>query len=148
VAALEWAVPHEQVTAGLALLDAHRSLYDWDEPRLVHGDFVAQHLLVDSGRITGVIDFQECSGNHPVLDFVNWHASNRYLKFPIPLDALVDAYPDKALFHGPFESLFHLVLLRRSLWMLMVHVEHENPHGITQVRQDLDKALAFLSRDD
>jgi hypothetical protein len=46
------------------------------------------------------------------------------------------------LFGEDFERLFSLVLIRRSLWMLMVHIEQENPHGVDEVRASLRQGLA------
>jgi Ser/Thr protein kinase RdoA (MazF antagonist) len=71
-AATHWAEPVESVEQGLAVLDAHRSHFAFDDPRLVHGDLGADHILISDDRVTGIIDFQECSGNHPVLDLAHW----------------------------------------------------------------------------
>lgn len=141
-ASAQWSVPHSKVKKGLALLVENTDLYDYDKPSLTHGDFGPPHILVDDDSISGVIDMQECSGNHPVFDFVHWETT--YGK-DIPLQQLIDSYSNKELFNETFEPLFHLVLLRHCLWMLMVRVEHENPHGIDVFRHGIDRVLKFFS---
>lgn len=141
-AAAKWDVPHSKVKKGLALLAENTNLYDYNQPSLTHGDFGLPHILVDNDSITGIIDMQECSGNHPIFDFVHWETA--YGK-DVPLQQLIDSYSNKALFDETFEPLFNLVLLRHCLWMLMVRVEHENPHGIDVFKHGIDRALEFFS---
>lgn len=141
-AAAKWDVSHSKVNKGLALLAKNTALYDWNKPSLTHGDFGPPHILVEDDSITGIIDMQECSGNHPVFDFVHWETT--YGK-DIPLQQLIDSYSNKALFDETFEPLFHLVLLRHCLWMLIVNVEHENPHGVDVFGHGIDRALNFFS---
>lgn len=141
-ASTKWCIPHAKVKEGLALLAKNTSLYDWNKPYLMHGDFGPPHILVNNDSITGVIDMQERSGNHPVFDFVHWETT--YGKY-IPLQKLIDSYSNKTIFDENFEPLFNLVLLRHCLWMLMVRVEHENPHGVVIFKRGIDKALKFFS---
>lgn len=141
-AAKQWEVPLEQVEQALELLKGHQELYEWNNPSLTHGDIGPDHVLVDKDTITGVIDFQECSGNHPIFDLVHWDLNYGHL---VPVDELVATYKNKALFDDTYEPLFHLVILRQSLWMLMVRVEHENPHGIDVFKKGLEKGLRFFS---
>jgi aminoglycoside phosphotransferase (APT) family kinase protein len=66
-AATHWAEPVESVEQGLAVLDAHRSHFAFDDPRLVHGDLGADHTLIsdDPGhgdhRLPGVRGATPCS---------------------------------------------------------------------------------------
>lgn len=140
-AAKQWRVPAAWITQGLQLLNDNERLYDYHEPSLVHGDIGLPHILVDDGKVTGVIDMQECSGNHPVFDFVHWDA---YWNDIVPTTKIMASYGNKDLFGGNYEPLFHLALLRQSLWMLMVHVDHENPHGITGFKDGIKRALRYF----
>jgi Ser/Thr protein kinase RdoA (MazF antagonist) len=142
-AAARWDVPMASVEAGLDLLANNRSRYDCAAARLVHGDFTPRHLLVGNGRITGVLDFQECSGNHPVMDFVVWHVTAQDMAHPVPAGSLIEAYPDRARLGPDIAALFNLALLRYCLWMLMVYAEQGNPHRIGVLKQALARALRF-----
>lgn len=141
-AASRWNVPIQKIATGLEMLDMHRELYEFHTPILVHGDFGPQHILVDGDHISGVIDMQDCSGNHPVIDFVNWDAY--YRKF-VPTSKIVASYNNKRLFSGNYETLFHLVLLRESFIMLMVNAARENPHGIPGFIAEMERALGYFS---
>ncbi len=141
-AAKEWGLLPQKVTHGLALLNDNQHLYGFDTPSLTHGDFGLPHILVEGDQITGIIDMQECSGNHPVFDFVHWDA---YWREVVPTSKIMASYGNSDLFKGDYEALFHLALLRRSLWMLMVHVEHKNPHGIEGFKDGIDRALRHFN---
>jgi aminoglycoside phosphotransferase (APT) family kinase protein len=142
-AAGTWGVPIASVEAGLDLLNRNQSRYGHAAARLVHGDFTARHLLIGDGRITGVLDLQNCSGNHPVQDFVWWYDTGQDLAHPVPVASLVEAYPDRARLGPDFAALFNLVLLRHCLWMLMVYAEQGNPYRIEALKRALARALRF-----
>jgi aminoglycoside phosphotransferase (APT) family kinase protein len=141
-AAKQWGVASDDITQGLSLLNQNVTIYGFDTPSLVHGDYGLPHILVENNQVTGIIDMQECSGNHPIFDLVHWDTTSRDV---IPADKLVASYDNQDLFDGDYETLFHLVLLRKALWMLMVHVEHENPHGVEGFKADIERALRFFS---
>jgi|GEM_PF-722134 len=135
-------IPQSKVKESLALLVENTDLYKYETPSLVHGDFGPPHILVNDGSITGIIDMQDCSGNHPVFDFVHWETT--YGR-DIPLQKLIDSYSNKTLFDESFDPLFNLVLLRHCMWMLIVRVEQDNPHDIDNLSRGIDRALKFLS---
>ncbi len=141
-AAKKWNVPIKNITAGLELLNKNRELYQFNTPVLVHGDLGQKHILVEGDHISGIIDMQDCSGNHPVIDFVIWDA---YWSERIPTSKLMASYGNKSLFADSYDALFHLVLLRESLIMLMVHAQRENPNGIQGFITGLERALRYFS---
>ena len=128
--------------AGLELLNKNSELYQFNTPVLVHGDLGQKHILVEGDHISGIIDMQDCSGNHPVIDFVMWEA---YWSEHIPTNRLVASYGNKSLFTGNYDTLFHLVLLRESFIMLMVHAARENPNGIQGFMAGIERALRYFS---
>lgn len=141
-AAKQWNVPAHKVTTGLKLLNEHRELYQFHEPALVHGDLGLLHIFVDGDHISGVIDMQDCSGNHPVFDLVNWDA---YCSDLIPTSRLIASYSNQRLFTESYDALFHLVLLRESLIMLMVDTARENPHGIQGFIAEMERTLKYFT---
>ncbi len=140
-AAEHWRVEPAMVNRGLALLEAHSDAYILDSPVLVHGDLCPAHVLVDDDKVTGVIDFQDCSGGHPVLDFAKWHAT---CPPDFPVSRLRAGYGNQKLFDENFDLLFALVLLRQSLWMLMVRCDHENPYGLPRLLGDIEHSFQLL----
>ena len=141
-AASLWNVPEQKITVGLELLNTHRELYQFQTPVLVHGDFGPRHIFVEEDNISGVIDMQDCSGNHPVFDFVSWDAYWREL---VPTSKLLASYGNPDVFTESYETLFHLVLLRESLIMLMVHAARKNPHGVQGFLTEMERALRYFS---
>ncbi len=140
-AARKWNVPLKNITAGLALLNKHRELYQFNTPVLVHGDFGQKHILVEGDHISGIIDMEDCSGNHPVIDFVMWDA---YWSERIPTSTLMASYSNQSLFTANYNALFHLVLLRESLIMLMAHAARENPNGVQGFLAGIERALRYF----
>jgi len=141
-AAKKWNVPTKNISVGLELLNKHRELYQFNAPVLVHGDLAQKHILIEGDHISGIIDMQDCSGNHPVIDIVMWDA---YWSEPLPTSRLVASYGNKSLFTGSYDILFHLVLLRESFIMLMVHARRENPHGVQDFINGMERALTYFA---
>lgn len=141
-AASLWNVPAQKIATSLEMLDTHRELYEFHTPVLVHGDFGPKHIFVEDDHICGIIDMQDCSGNHPIIDFVNWEA---YYSELIPTSKLVASYGNPNLFTGNYDTLFHLVLLREGLIMLMVHAARQNPHGVQDFISEIERALRYFS---
>ena len=140
-AARKWNVPTKNIAAGLELLNEDRQLYQFNTPVLVHGDFGQKHILVEGDHISGIIDMEDCSGNHPVIDFVMWDA---YWSERIPTSKLMASYGNKSLFTSSYDTLFHLVLLRESFIMLMVHAARKNPNGIQDFIAAIERALRYF----
>jgi len=39
---------------------------------MLHGDFGPKHLLIENGKIAGIIDFESACGGDPAQEFANW----------------------------------------------------------------------------
>lgn len=137
-----WNVPQQRMQHGLALLKSHKDYYDWDTPVLIHGDYKPAHILVHEGTITGIIDFQECSGGHPAFDFARWEM---YWGDRIPVQRVMDSYSNQTLFDERYKVLFHLVTIRMALWMYTVQTDRQTADRINRVSAALNKSLAFFS---
>lgn len=137
-----WNLSHKQVQHGLALIEAHKDYYEWHTPVLIHGDFNPAHIFVDGTDITGIIDFQECSGNHPVMDFARWEM---YWGDRIPITDIMKSYTNQALFDDHYKTLYHLVTIRMALWMYTVQADRQTADRINKVSQALDKSLAYFT---
>jgi Ser/Thr protein kinase RdoA (MazF antagonist) len=145
-AARRWQVHLSLVDQGLACLAAHERWYSWPTSRLTHGDFTPEHLLVHSGAISGVIDFQDCCGNHPIFDFAHWQVVNDGFANPVPVGLLRAAYPQSWAAAEDFDVLLSLVQIRWSLWMLMVREQLRHPEGVADVLPRLTGELGYLRR--
>lgn len=78
-------------------------------PVLAHNDLSARHVLVKDGRLAGVIDFGEVSGEPALNEFAKWDFMEG-ARFPVRF--LRAGYRNQAIFapeHAPFY---------RALWLL------------------------------
>lgn len=77
------------------------------QPVLIHGDFAAEHILVDTetGRVTGIIDFGDCGLGDPAYDV--WPELNPYYTRPVDDTFFVRQrfYRRFAPFHGALFGL-------------------------------------------
>jgi aminoglycoside phosphotransferase (APT) family kinase protein len=137
-AAAHWQVDRHLIDLGLDTLQAGAELYSYADPRLVHGDFSLDHILIDDDRVTGIIDLQECAGGHPAADIAYWMAISADR---IPLDALLASYPDGAQFAAGNARLMSLIMLRRALWMLLVARASDDRASIPEYVENLERAV-------
>jgi len=144
-AARHWQVEHRLVAAGLDALAGHVELYVYDDPRLLHGDFGPDHILVDGEPgheyVSGVLDLQECAGGHPAGDLAHWLAISDKR---IPLATLLATYPGGRDLMDRNTALITLMMLRRSLWMLMVDQDRGNSSRIRDYVHTIENSLAVL----
>lgn len=144
-AARHWRVGDSLVDAGLTALSDHAHLYRYDAPRLLHGDFKPSHVLIDGDpgheHITGILDMQECAGGHPASDIAYWLA---ICGERIPLAELLASYPGRMELVDRNEALIALMIVRRSLWMLMVDQNRGNSGRISDHARNLNRALTAL----
>lgn len=96
-----------RIDCGLETLAEYAPRHPWTTPRLVHGDFTMDNILIDGDRVSGVIDMEKATGGHPAEDLMIWDSC---CGSRIPLKSLLASYGS-----GVDEAMFHLLLLRRSL---------------------------------
>jgi aminoglycoside phosphotransferase (APT) family kinase protein len=102
--------------SALYLLDVDREAYvrvverhlpNVAEGRLLHGDFVPGHVLVEGDEVTGIIDFGDAMAGDPVWDLARASLS----RFPGVLAGLLEGY-------GPVDGLAPRLALYRMLWSI------------------------------
>lgn len=103
-------------------------LFDGDRPALVHGDLHGSNVLVDEGRVTGLVDFAEALGQpaDAELDtFLRWCARAR--EFPPTPDAEgldpADLVEVPGWLRGAYPELFAREHLRERLNLYDMHME-------------------------
>jgi len=109
---------------------------------LIHNDFLPKHLLVEDGRVSGLIDFGEVSGESPVTEFVKW---DMLAGAALPLAWLREGYADKSLFDDGFERLFPALRLMTDLCLLAWYEGEGYAAGAAQAKAGLLRDLANLS---
>lgn len=123
------------VSAGtLARFDAFHDVFENRQPgpsRLVHDDLSDDHILIESGRISGILDFSDASFGDPAIDFAFfWRLG----------EAALDAVLHDYRFSGEDRSL-----KTRSHWMFVRYMINQLAYG-PQAKWGLtpDRVLAEL----
>ena len=107
---------------------------------LLHGDWTARHVIVDDGRITGIVDLESVRGGDPLADLAGWS-----LQEPRDLTG--------ALFGGYFTGTpsgadrmrLALYRIRIAAAMLAPHVAHGEHAQLALRTAQLHADLADLS---
>lgn len=134
------------ISRALYILREYQKNYPAVSPHLLHGDFGPKHLLIDSGKVTGIIDFENACGGDPVQEFANWQFffENRY-----PVEFLRKGYSDKSVFADDFEPRFSVWRLVIGLSSLRYYAAEGNQSGMNHCKKripqdviDLDHTLS------
>lgn len=86
-------------------------LLNCDISVLVHNDFADWNLLTDGNTITGIIDWDECVGGHPIQEIACW--STFFNPERIPL--FLKGYFSETSKYDNFEEMFQLFRLRYTI---------------------------------
>ena len=118
--------------------DAARPLFRHSVGALAHGDFSPANILVDEGRVTGVVDWESAKAGPPGFDFGWWDWCTDALGTPFDTDELVRNYAR----HRPLD-LEETSAIRR-LVVLRILVGHVAWAAERQDKSYLAPALARL----
>jgi len=103
------------------------------EPVLQHGDLYIRHLVVDDGRLTGVIDWGDCMIDHPAIDLTVAHSF-------LPPEAhavFLDAY-------GPVDESTWTLARWRALQHTSMLALFANDTGDVDMRRECDRTYRYL----
>lgn len=129
-----WQISPDVITTTISILENHRDLYKQvTEGQLIHGDFGPEHIFVDNGEIVGIIDFENCMGGDPVMDFSWW---DFFYGRNYPVKLLLKGYENKMILEN-FELKLRLYRLYRGLFLLQYYDDENNPHGIEITKKNL-----------
>jgi aminoglycoside phosphotransferase (APT) family kinase protein len=100
---------------------ARRALNDFaatpaPEPRLLHGDLVARHVLFTSDRISGIIDLDSARAGDPLTEVAGWTLRED----PTLTNALATSY----LSAGPTSGVLTAITVYRVRIGLSMHAFH------------------------
>lgn len=132
--------PEEAVAIRLHLETGLASL-DRAKASLVHGDFDLTHIFHSDNSYSGIIDFGEIMGHHPLYDLSHFKLQDGFAGSPKGFDALLQGYesvtpltPDD-LWQVELWVLFRGVRYLGRLYRKQLNRYHE--HFIAAVREQL-----------
>jgi aminoglycoside phosphotransferase (APT) family kinase protein len=113
----------EHLQAACQLLAGCLPLWQKVQPRLLHGDLSLNHIMVDSGRISGLIDFEFPNSGDPAMDLAYWGCWDSFKGFSLPVQWIMEGYAQAA----PVDESFELRVLASRLQLSLQLLRH---HGI------------------
>lgn len=108
---VDFGILTEEIAEKMKNLFKQNSLLEFDTPVLVHNDFADWNLLTDGKKITGVIDWDECVGGHPIQEIACWSTFFDPSRIPIFLKGYFSEIP----IYDNFDELFQLFRLRYTI---------------------------------
>jgi len=103
-------------------------------PVLCHNDLLAKHVLVREGRLAGVIDFGEVSGEPALNEFAKWDFCDGE-RFPVRW--LAEGYADQSLFAPGHEAFYRALWLMNALYLLSWYHRTGHPGGVRDTKAKL-----------
>ncbi|HEX9888894.1 MAG TPA: phosphotransferase, partial [Nitriliruptorales bacterium] len=140
---LEAAADHHgmlpRVREARAVIEERAHELDRWGPVVTHGDYGLDHLLVEGGRITGLIDLDLAAASSPLRDIGWW--DHYFDRPPHPSSLLIAGYRQVGeLPDDPAPRRLYAVVM--SLATLDYFLSVDNPGGVEFSRRKLDGALA------
>ncbi len=113
------------------------------DPVLAHNDLLAKHVLVKDGKLAGVIDFGEVSGEPALNEFAKWDfvEGRRF-----PVEWIRESYANQALFVPGNDALYRALWLMNGLYLLRWYDMSNYAAGLHRVRERLLGHLEFVAQ--
>lgn len=108
-----------EVANKMKVLFENNPLLDSTESVLVHNDFADWNLLTDGNTVSGVIDWDECVGGHPIQEIACWST----FFDPERIGSFLKGYYSETKKTENFEELFQLFRLRYTISKMALRIK-------------------------
>lgn len=137
--ARELGIPERDMRRALNLIAQAGHIYRDVQPVFCHGDFAPKHIMFQENRLTGILDFGEVTGHHPIFDFARWEY---WYDTGLAYQYLKEGYPDQSIFSPENQKLARLLQLDMCLVTIYWYSQERYPkgikHGVDKLKQTLD----------
>ena len=118
---VKYNVIDSKIASNIKELFENTELLDSDVSVLIHNDFPDWNALTDGEKITGVLDFDECVGGHPIQDIACWSTFFE----PKRVASFIEGYFSKEdrNKYPNFEEMFNLFRLRYTISKLTLRAQ-------------------------
>ena len=137
---VKYEVLTEERASKMKRLFENNPLLDSKEAVLVHNDFADWNLLTDGNTITGVIDWDECVGGHPIQEIACWST----FFDPQRITAFLEGYFSEKEKPESFEELFQLFRLRYTISKMALRTKRYNYEQSPFVKSMIEKGKKHL----
>lgn len=112
------------------------------DPRMIHNDFRAKHVMVRDGCVAGIIDWGEVASGSPINDFAEW---DYWDGTTVPLEWLLEGYAYNKLVAAEFDTQLHLKRLEYGVCVLWWYQHRGFAFGVEEAKRKLYRDLAFFT---
>jgi len=118
---------------GLELIATNSNIYQ-GEARLVHRDLGPDHILVDEGVVSGVIDFENCVGADPIYDLARWDLlyGDEY-----PIDQILVGYRERADLGEDFDKRMQVYKIHSGISVALYLDQTNEMHRLIPFMKDI-----------
>ena len=134
-----------EIAKKMKSLFKNNPLLDFNEPVLIHNDFADWNLLTDGNIVSGVVDWDECVGGHPIQEIACWST----FFDPERINSFLEGYYSENKKPDNFEELFQLFRLRYTISKMALRVKrytYEQSPFIKDMIEKGEKHLKELSK--
>ena len=107
---------------------------------LIHNDFADWNLLTDGNTITGVVDWDECVGGHPIQEIACWSI----FFDPERITPFLNGYFSQTEKYDHFNELFELFRLRYTISKMALRIKRYNYEQTPLLKDLIDKGEKHL----
>lgn len=129
-----------EVAAKMRSLFLDNPLLNYSNPVLVHNDFADWNLLTDGNTITGVIDWDECVGGHPIQEIACWST----FFDPERINPFLEGYFSETKKYDNFEEIFELFRLRYTISKMALRIKRYTYEQTPFLKSMIEKGTKHL----
>lgn len=116
---IKYNILSQEVADKMRKLFENNPLLDSEISVLVHNDFADWNLLTDGNTITGVIDWDECVGGHPIQEIACWST----FFDPKRITSFLNGYFSETPKYNNFDEMFQLFRLRYTISKMALRIK-------------------------
>lgn len=125
----------------LKILESHKDLFAKFSPKLLHSDFGPDHIFVNEGKISGIIDFENARGGDGVWDFSWW---SFFWNTRPSIRWLEEGYKREAELGEDYDLRLHLGKIKLGLDMVWYYQHENHETGIESAKNKIKENLEYF----
>ena len=131
----------KEVSERMRALFENNPLLDSSDSVLIHNDFADWNLLTDGNTISGVIDWDECVGGHPIQEIACWST----FFDPERIYSFLDGYYSETKKPENFEEIFQLFRLRYTISKMALRIKRYTYEQTPFMKSMIEKGKKHLA---
>jgi len=130
----------KEIVSKIKKLFENNKLLDSDVSVLIHNDFADWNLLTNNTNITGVLDWDECVGGHPIQEIACWST----FFDPERIKPFLEGYFSEKEKPDNFDEMFQLMRLRYTISKMALRIKRYTYEQTPFLKSMLEKGKRHL----